>query len=1660
MTITYTIRLGRCFSSQAACAFAACSVLSVWGITWDGGGADNKFSTAGNWDPDGAVTGISSLPIVFDALVPGGQSTALVDVSGNSSTWTFNAGASAMTVTVNSAGTQLGAAAGQTLVVNNSPYLQTLAGSGLRIFDIGGTTASRIFNAAAGDLSVPGFDVRGDSSPASWVIDLTAASGRTGTITGAINPSGLSGKTVTVAKNGDGTWELKGALPNLGNAGSPAVNAGLLVLSAANTFSANTRVAGGALRLNHASAMQSSTLDMNAADAGVLDFGSAITEATLGGLQGSRGLSLANTSGGAVTLSAGNNNASTTYSGVLSGDGGLTKVGSGTLTLGANASFTGAAAVNGGYLAINGVSRLATASGLAVSGGQLKCTANGTYANVPLTLTGDGPNSQGALHFNVNSAVIAWPGAITLNGGSRIGAYSGGGAYTFSSAIGGTGNLNLWGGGGAVNHLQTFVLNAACGYSGNTTIEATYGGNTIVQLGVDDGLPATTSLLLNSYFWSGAQMLAELKLNGRSQTLAGLANTGAGVQRVVNGSATAATLTVNTAAASTFSGCLGGPNANENNLSLVKSGTGTLTLSGTNTLSGGVTVSNGTLFANGVLPCGATVSGGTLAGAGVVTGSVSVASGGTLNPGGGPVSAGTLTVQGDVSLASGAAVEFDLAGTATVGGGVNDLVQLTGSSRNLTLNGNPVTINPLTTLATGVPYTIITFTGTRSGTLGAVSGVGRQPVAIQYDDTPGAGQITLTFAATAAGDLVWSSNASGAWDVLATANWSNTVSHVAPDVFYPFDHVVFDDTPGVQTDITVNETVTPTSVTVQSDANDFTFSGTGKISGFATLTKEGASTLTVGTTNDYTGETVVSGGTLRLSGGPNRLPPASAVTLADAAGATLDLNDDDQTVAALAGGGAAGGSVTLGAGNLTVATAGTPVFAGAISGAGTLIKSGAGTLTLAGANAYVGGTTISAGTLALGGSGTLGAPEAALNALGGVLDLGGTSQAVGTVTVAGGTIRNGVLAGSAYAGQSGTVSAMLTGEAALTKTGDGTLTLSGTNDYTGGTVLSAGNLMLSGPGVTVPGDLANNGGNVLLGANEQVADTTVLLFGAGISGRLQMQGFDETVGGVQDVGGTGIRIVEAASDGVGGKPATLTLNVTGTCGFGGYVRDASGASGSLLTVVKNGPGTQTFSGSAALVSYSGATVVNGGLLEFSGPDSAANNSAIILNGGAVQFSGGTRGSTLSGAGNVTKVSANTLTLSGNSSHVGVTTLGGGDLVAATLADGGATCALGASDSAATNLVFAGGNLVYSGLTDASSDRNYTINAAATAGLGVSSATNALTLTGSAPATTGHLKKTGAGTLTLAPGEAGGYTLGSLSADGGTLVLKSGAFATTGANPDVTAYNAGAGARGGTLAVDGAALTVPQGRSLKIGANATGNLNILSGTVNAYELVVGHNGTVAATQSGGEANVTNLFHYDGGQATYTLTGGTLTTRRIYNFTQIAGAGFTLNLNGGVLRAAPGTVNLLDNGGRVNGVELTVRLGGAGGTLDTGLSGATLLRPLDDSPGQAGVLTKIGAGTLTLAGTNTYSGSTVVSNGVLRLTHAQCLSAEGDVVIASGAHVALDFEGTNVIRRLIVNGVLKTIDHVYGAGNLPSSLTGTGYLLTTEGEEPKGTLLLMR
>jgi len=115
-------------------------------------------------------------------------------------------------------------------------------------------------------------------------------------------------------------------------------------------------------------------------------------------------------------------------------------------------------------------------------------------------------------------------------------------------------------------------------------------------------------------------------------------------------------------------------------------------------------------------------------------------------------------------------------------------------------------------------------------------------------------------------------------------------------------------------------------------------------------------------------------------------------------------------------------------------------------------------------------------------------------------------------------------------------------------------------------------------------------------------------------------------------------------------------------------------------------------------------------------------------------------------------------------------------------------------------------------------------------------------------------------------------------------------------------------------------------------------------------------------------------------------------------------------------------------------------------------------IDSTIAGIGDLVKEGSGTLILSGTNTLDGALTVSNGVLRLTHDAALSTSTDLWIDDGSTVDLDYAGIDTIRSLTINGFLMR-PGVYGSGDLPSYITGSGRLRAQEGIDDPGILILV-
>jgi Concanavalin A-like lectin/glucanases superfamily/Immunoglobulin domain len=129
--------------------------------------------------------------------------------------------------------------------------------------------------------------------------------------------------------------------------------------------------------------------------------------------------------------------------------------------------------------------------------------------------------------------------------------------------------------------------------------------------------------------------------------------------------------------------------------------------------------------------------------------------------------------------------------------------------------------------------------------------------------------------------LRWNGNSSSTWDVDSSANWLN-VSNSQQTVFNTGDAVLFDDTTGVPTNITINGFVTPSTMTVDSSTNNFTFGpynpGSNTVSGPVNLIKKGSSTLTLATAGQFSGPVDAEGGAILAQGYSFQSVPMITIT--------------------------------------------------------------------------------------------------------------------------------------------------------------------------------------------------------------------------------------------------------------------------------------------------------------------------------------------------------------------------------------------------------------------------------------------------------------------------------------------------------------------------------------------------------------------------------------------------------------------------------------------------------------------------------------------------------------------------------------------------------------------------------------------------------------
>ncbi|WP_210168301.1 autotransporter domain-containing protein [Mesorhizobium sp. 1M-11] len=406
---------------------------------------------------------------------------------------------------------------------------------------------------------------------------------------------------------------------------------------------------------------------------------------------------------------------------------------------------------------------------------------------------------------------------------------------------------------------------------------------------------------------------------------------------------------------------------------------GVTSLTGDSTgFSGKTNVQGGTFRANGILGGTMTVhAGGTLGGSGTV-GTTTVAAGGHIAPGN---SIGTLTVNGDLALAAGSVLDYELGGpgASAASPGMSDGIAVTG---NLTLNGTlnlAQSGNPADGAAGFGYYRLMTYGGTLSGTgltLGTTPALADPAL---YEIQTGGGNVDLLISANGDDTLQHWQGGDGTWNA-TDLKWLNQGSIVPDD--WAGNHAVFKNEPGGFSGGTIAVDGAQSFKGLQFVDSGYRLEGAGSLvvdnAGSEIRVLAGA-TATIATTITGTGGLIkTQGGTLVLQGSNTYLrgtqllggvvSVSSDANLGAAAG-TLTFNGGTlQNTAALQ----TARDVTLDAGGGTFRTDARLQLNGTISGDGGLTKTGTGGLVLASANTYFGGTKVLAGYLNAATTGALG----------------------------------------------------------------------------------------------------------------------------------------------------------------------------------------------------------------------------------------------------------------------------------------------------------------------------------------------------------------------------------------------------------------------------------------------------------------------------------------------------------------------------------------------------------------------------------------------------------------------------------------------------------------------------------------------------------------
>lgn len=536
---------------------------------------------------------------------------------------------------------------------------------------------------------------------------------------------------------------------------------------------------------------------------------------------------------------------------------------------------------------------------------------------------------------------------------------------------------------------------------------------------------------------------------------------------------------------------------------------------------------------------------------------------------------------------------------------------------------------------------------------------------------------------------------------------------------------------------------------------------------------------------------------------------------------------------------------------------------------------------------------------------------------GGTLALGTNNQSVAGVMLNTGSITGpGTLTSSTtFKTMSGTISAVLAGadsSVGLIQSTPGTTTLSGSNTYSGDTVITSSGLLALGNNDVIPDGPGK--GNVVFSS-------------ASNSASLSMRGFSDTINGLSDTGAVDSAILTSNA----GSTSILTIgNNDQTSTFSGVIRGGSGT----LSIRKIGAGTLTLSGANT---YEGDTVISAGTLKYGATNAIPGFGNVVFNppSGAATldlsgFSAAINGLSNSGAGasvidNSVIGGPLTLTIGANNAGgdfggvikntagvMAVSKTGTGQLLlsGANTYSGGTSVLQGTLKTAGSGVLPSGGNV--------STKSGTTLNLGGSQTLGSLTSLDSLggdTVTNSAAATLtirdsgsfyGTIANGSGGTLTSLVVDAAGKTVdlfgnnsytGPTTVTAGTLLVDG--FGGTNLTSSVTVGSGGTLGGSGKIA-SANTVTVNSGGHLAPTVLNSGSVSFSSGASFDVRL----NGT---TLGGGynQQNVTGAVNLGG--ATLNVSLG---------FTPAVGNTFPIIVNDGTTDAVSGTFNGLPEGTVMN------------------------------------------------------------------------------------------------------------------------------------------------